>query len=93
MTDRNTERVIDIAEIEPRVRHQIVLRLFEQLGPDDSLQLVIDHDPQRLRFLLDLQYGPGCAWSYLEQGPHVWRVRLRHAAIAAPTEAEDANAG
>jgi uncharacterized protein (DUF2249 family) len=72
------ERVIHVAEIEPRHRHQIIFRLFEHLVPDDSLQLVVDHDPQRLRFLLDFQYGPGCGWTYLRQGPDIWRVRLRH---------------
>jgi len=76
---RQTEHVIEVADIEPRFRHNIIGQLFKHLEPGHSLQIVIDHDPQRLRFQLDLAFGELCDWSYLEQGPDVWRVRLRHA--------------
>lgn len=81
-----TERVIEAADIEPRLRHNIIGQLFKHLEPGHSLQIVVDHDPQRLHFQLDLAFGGLCDWSYLEQGPDVWRVRLRHATT-------DANAG
>ena len=72
------ERVIEVADIEPRFRHNIIGQLFEHLEPGHSLQIVVDHDPQRLRFHLDLAFGELCDWTYLEQGPDVWRVRLQH---------------
>jgi uncharacterized protein (DUF2249 family) len=74
----STERVIDVADIEPRFRHSMIGQLFKHLKPGHSLQIVVDHDPQRLRFHLDLAFGELCDWSYLEQGPDAWRVRLRH---------------
>ncbi len=73
------ERVIEVADIEPRFRHSIIGQLFKHLEPGHSLQIVVDHDPQRLRFHLDISFGATCEWSYLEQGPDVWRVRLRQA--------------
>lgn len=73
----NSERVIDVAEIDPRFRHTMLSNLFEHLGPDQSLQIVVDHDPRRLRLQLEAAHGSRCAWSYLEKGPDVWRVRLR----------------
>jgi uncharacterized protein (DUF2249 family) len=88
-----TERVIDVAVIEPRFRHNIIGQLFKHLEPGHSLQIVVDHDPQRLRFHLDFAFGELCEWSYLKQGPDVWRVRLRHARIDAETELKDANGG
>lgn len=71
------ERVINVADIDPQHRHAILFRLFEHLAPDQSLQLVVDHDPRRLRLQLEARHGSRCGWSYLEQGPEVWRVRLR----------------
>lgn len=72
------ERVIDVREITPRHRHAIISRLFDHLGPESSLQLIADHDPRPLRFQLEAKHGANCNWSYIEQGPDVWRVRLRH---------------
>jgi uncharacterized protein (DUF2249 family) len=71
------ERVINVADIDPQYRHAILFRLFDHLAPDDSLQIVVDHDPRRLRFQLEARHGSRCDWSYLEEGPDVWRVRLR----------------
>jgi uncharacterized protein (DUF2249 family) len=70
------ERVIDVRDIEPRFRHQIIQRLVEQLSPDASLQLIADHPPKPLRYQLELRFGDVCKWLYLEEGPDVWRVRI-----------------
>ena len=72
-----SERVINVADIDPQHRHAILCRLFEHLGPGHSLQIVVDHDPRRLRLRLEAQHGLRCGWTYLEQGPDIWRVRLR----------------
>jgi len=72
-----SERVIRVADIDPQHRHAILSRLFEHLAPGDSLQIIVDHDPRRLRLQLEARHGSRCCWSYLEQGPDVWRVRLR----------------
>ena len=71
------ERVINVADIGPQHRHAILFRLFEHLPPGRSLQIVVDHDPRRLRLQLEAHHGSRCGWSYLEEGPDVWRVRLR----------------
>ncbi len=70
------ERIINVREIDPRHRHAIITQLFDHLDPESSLQLVVDHDPRPLRYQLEARHGS--SWSYLEQGPDVWRVRLRH---------------
>ncbi len=71
------ERVIKVADIDLRYRHDILFRLFEHLAPDESLQIIVDHNPRRLRLQLEARHGSRCAWSYLEEGPDIWRVRLR----------------
>jgi uncharacterized protein (DUF2249 family) len=77
-TSEGLERVINVRDIDPRHRHGIISQLFDHLDPESSLQLVVDHDPRPLRYQLEARHGSRCDWSYLEQGPDVWRVRLRH---------------
>jgi len=81
-----SERIITVADIDPRHRHAILFRLFEHLAADQSLQIVVDHDPKRLRLQLEAHHGARCDWSYLQRGPDVWRVRLR---LLAPNHARD----
>ena len=80
-TVQSAERVVKVAEIDPRYRHMIIFQLFEHLAPGNSLQLVVDHDPKPLQFQLEARHGSRCDWSYLEEGPDVWRVRLRQATV------------
>jgi uncharacterized protein (DUF2249 family) len=72
------ERVIDVRDIEPRFRHEIIGRLFENLMPEAALQLIADHPPKPLRYQFEMRYGDRCRWTYLEEGPEVWKVRLEH---------------
>lgn len=78
-TEQGVERVITVAEIDSRYRHLIISQLFEHLAPGNSFQLVVDHDPKPLRFQLEARHGSRCNWTYLEQGPDIWRIRLRQA--------------
>jgi Uncharacterized conserved protein len=79
-----SEREIDVRQIEPRFRHQIVCRLFENLPPEATLRLIADHAPNRLRDQLIWRYGDQCRWSYLEEGPDVWVVRLEQVRAPVP---------
>lgn len=72
------ERVIDVRQIDPRHRHMVILQLFEHLPASGALQLIADHDPKPLQFQLESKHGGNCLWAYLEEGPDVWRVRLRN---------------
>ncbi len=76
-SSNESERVIDVRELNHRVRHTVISSLFEHLGQDGSLQLIVDHAPEPLRFQFAAKYGDRCEWTYLEEGPDVWRVRLR----------------
>lgn len=71
------ERILNLPEIDQRHRHTVIFQLFEHLPPDRSLQLVSDHDPRLLHAQLNLKHGGSCRWTYLEQGPDIWRIRLR----------------
>ncbi|WP_041798914.1 DUF2249 domain-containing protein [Rhodopseudomonas palustris] len=75
-----TERVLDVREIPPQQRHEIIPRLFDNLQPGQGMQIIVDHDPRPLRYFFESVHGDDCQWNYLEQGPEVWRVELRRAA-------------
>jgi uncharacterized protein (DUF2249 family) len=84
--DSPSERVIDVRDIEPRFRHAIIFRLFENLMPDATLQLIAPHAPRPLHAQFEMRYGDGFRWTYLEEGPDVWRVRLEHVQAAADAQ-------
>ena len=84
--DSPSERVIDVRDIEPRFRHAIIFRLFENLMPGATLQLIAPHAPRPLHAQFEMRYGDGFRWTYLEEGPDVWRVRLEHVQAAADAQ-------
>jgi uncharacterized protein (DUF2249 family) len=83
-----SERVIDVRKIQPGLRHQMIGTLFENLASEAALQLITDHPPEPLRHQFEMRYGDSCRWTYLEEGPEVWRVRLQH--VPASVEASEA---
>lgn len=63
------ERLVELREIEPRVRHTVVMQMFGLLGPGEGFRIVSDHDPKRLFFDFQIQFDRGFEWVYLEEGP------------------------
>lgn len=70
------ERIVDVREIAPRIRHTVIHQLFGNLQAEQGLQLIVDHDPRRLKRQLEAGFGAHVGWDYLESGPDVWRVRI-----------------
>ena len=58
-------------------RHRLIFGTFERLSSGDGLLIINDHDPRPLSYQFDARYAGRFAWQYLEQGPDVWRVRIR----------------
>jgi uncharacterized protein (DUF2249 family) len=70
------ERIVNVLEIPPRVRHEVIFQLFEALSPNTGFQIVSDHDPKPLHYQFLAQFGDQVVWRYLEEGPDQWRVRI-----------------
>lgn len=85
MTQQHLVTSIDVRVFPRSLRHPIVFSLFDQLGPEDSLELLSDHDPRPLRYLFDVRRPGGFDWDYLETGPLTWRVGLRKPARGTST--------
>lgn len=70
------ETIINVPEIEPRLKHQTIFQAFGNLKPGESLIIHNDHDPKPLYFHLREMHGDVFTWEYLEQGPQWWDIRI-----------------
>jgi uncharacterized protein (DUF2249 family) len=69
-------KTLDVRVIPPREKHPTIFRTFESLEPGVSFILVNDHDPLPLRYQFQSEHEDEFEWTYLEQGPTVWRVEI-----------------
>ncbi len=69
-------KTLDVRTIPPRERHPLIFRLLDELKVGEALELVNDHDPKPLRYQLMAERPGVFSWTYLEEGPGVWRVRI-----------------
>lgn len=76
MNQQATKTTVDVRTIQPRERHPLIFRTFQDLAPGEAMMLVNDHDPKPLRYQFQAELGGGFSWDYLESGPQVWRVRI-----------------
>lgn len=77
------KNVIDVRSLVPMQRHQKIFELVAQLTPGASFILVNDHDPKPLYYQLEAENPGQFSWTYVEQGPVVWRVEIGKIAKAA----------
>ena len=71
-----TETVLDVTVIEPRLRHPTIFQNFDSLLPGTSFVIHNDHDPKPLYYQLLAERGQTFDCEYLEQGPEIWHVRI-----------------
>ena len=74
---------LDVCDLPPARRHQTIFAAYQALASGAGFVLVNDHDPKPLRYQFEAEHAGQFSWDYLEQGPHVWRVRIGRAATAA----------
>ncbi len=83
-----SEVLLDAREIQPRERHPRIFATFDQLPVGSSFILANDHDPRPLYYQFDVEREGAFRWTYLEEGPDLWRVRITKTAevAAAPVD-------
>ncbi|MFC3206636.1 DUF2249 domain-containing protein [Aquamicrobium soli] len=74
---------VDVRSLVPMQRHQKIFELVGELAPGASFILVNDHDPKPLYYQLEAEHPGQFSWTYVEQGPVVWRVEIGRLAKAA----------
>lgn len=79
---------IDVRTIEPMQRHALIFDRFDELQPEQWLELVNDHDPVPLHHQFEAQRTGLYEWAYLERGPQRFRVQIRRVAPVAAAVAD-----
>ncbi len=74
------EILLDVRAIAPWDRHARILGIFDALPVGDAVVLTNDHDPRPLQHQFEGQRQGIFTWTYLDQGPELWRVRIGKAA-------------
>lgn len=74
-------RKLDVRELPPRQRHELIFATCEKLGTGDGIVLVNDHDPRPLYYQFEAEQPGKFGWEYLERGPEVWRIRIIRQAV------------
>lgn len=86
------EHIINVPEIEPRMKHPTIFQVFDSLIEGESLIIHNDHDPKPVYYQLLAERGDIFTWQYLENGPEVWRVRIiKKDAVRADRKLSEAN--
>ncbi len=70
------ETVLDVRKIPPPQRHPLIFKTFDALEAGQAFELVNDHDPKPLYYQFQAERPGQFSWSYLEEGPTTWRVRI-----------------
>ncbi|HWB55021.1 MAG TPA: DUF2249 domain-containing protein [Tepidisphaeraceae bacterium] len=74
--DNQACKKLDVREVTPRQRHELIFDTFHGLADQEAFELVNDHDPKPLYYQFAAEYTDRFSWEYLEQGPEIWRVRI-----------------
>jgi uncharacterized protein (DUF2249 family) len=83
MSEAAARQQVDLRSLVPMQRHQLIFQLVDELAPGGSFVFVNDHDPKPLYYQLEAEHPRQYSWTYLEQGPEVWRVEIGRLAAAA----------
>jgi len=67
---------IDVRGVPHAQRHPLIFKTYGQLKPGQAFILVVDHNPKPVLNELDFVQKGKFKWTYLEQGPEVWRVQF-----------------
>lgn len=72
----NLKTTIDVRTIPPRERHPLIFQTFDDLQSGEAFELVNDHEPKPLHYQFMHERPDQFNWTYLEEGPETWRVRI-----------------
>ena len=76
MSDQTQYPELDVRPIPPVAKHSTIFSTFYALKEGEAFILVNDHDPVPLKHQFDFTRPGQVNWTYLEQGPDVWKVEI-----------------
>jgi len=73
---------IDVRTIPPQERHPRIFSMLEALEPGHAFAVVSDHEPRPLQDQIEAGFPNVFGWTYVEQGPEVWRAVISREAAS-----------
>lgn len=67
----------DIRPYPPTERHEMFYKAFAEIKPGEAFVFINDHDPKPLYYQMEAESKEPFKWEYLQEGPEVWKVRVR----------------
>jgi uncharacterized protein (DUF2249 family) len=74
------DALIDVRTLPAGACRVHIENAFEALAVGGAIELIVPHDPAPLRGRFAVERPGQSVWSYLEEGPVVWRVRVERTA-------------
>jgi uncharacterized protein (DUF2249 family) len=74
--DTDNLATIDVRDLKPQRRHEVLLTIFDGLGAGEGFVLVNDHDPKPLYHEFRSIHGDIVEWEYANRGSGEWRVEV-----------------
>jgi uncharacterized protein (DUF2249 family) len=74
--DQANEPELDVRNVPPVRRHQLIFETWQALSAGQGFILVNDHDPKPLYYQFEAEHSGEYTWTYIESGPETWRVRI-----------------
>jgi uncharacterized protein (DUF2249 family) len=75
--EKNNMVELDLRQIMPFERHELIFEKWEALPPGDTLRIINDHDPKPLRYQFEVEHKDHYEWQYEQQGPKDWMVSIK----------------
>jgi uncharacterized protein (DUF2249 family) len=69
-------QTLDLRPLPHGGRHQLVFATILALKPGEAVEIINDHDPKPLSYMLAAEHPGQFGWTYVEEGPDDWRVRI-----------------
>lgn len=79
---------IDVTVLEPRMKHPTIFDAFDTITAGQSVVIHNDHDPKPLYYQLLGERGNCFSWTYLANGPEIWKVVIKKNEEDMPTVGE-----
>lgn len=76
--------VFDVRIIPGREKHARIFQRWYDLPVGGSFVLLNDHDPVPLYYQFQAQFAGAFSWTYLQEGPEEFRVRITKTAAVTP---------
>jgi len=74
--EENADGELDVRVLVPIQRHELLIKLFNDLPVAKSFVFINDHDPIPLFYELRSIYGDVVGWDYLNRGGREWKVKV-----------------